>query len=58
MFGFGMPELILILLICLVVLGPGRLPQLGSAFGAAIKGFRGAVPPSPLDPRGEEKPSE
>lgn len=43
MFGFGMPELILILVICLVVFGPGKLPQLGSSLGGAIKGFRRAA---------------
>ena len=43
MFGFGMPELILILVICLVVIGPGKLPQLGASLGSAIKGFRRAV---------------
>ncbi|QOX80493.1 twin-arginine translocase TatA/TatE family subunit [Trichlorobacter lovleyi] len=43
MFGFGMPELVLILVICLVVFGPGKLPQLGSSLGGAIKGFRRAT---------------
>lgn len=43
MFGFGMPELILILVICLVVFGPGKLPQLGSSLGGALKGFRRAT---------------
>lgn len=43
MFGFGMPELILILVICLVIFGPGKLPQLGSSLGDAIRGFRRAT---------------
>lgn len=50
MFGFGMPELVLILVICLVVFGPGKLPQLGASLGGAIKGFRRAVDtPTQLD---------
>ena len=40
MFGFGMPELIVIGVILLVILGPGKLPELGSSLGKAIKGFK------------------
>jgi sec-independent protein translocase protein TatA len=43
MFGFGMPELFIILAIVLVVAGPSKLPQLGQALGSSIKGFRRAV---------------
>lgn len=43
MFGFGMPELVLILAICLVVFGPGKLPQLGASLGGAIRSFRRAT---------------
>ena len=43
MFGFGMPELIMILVIMLVVFGPAKLPQMGSALGGAIRGFRKAA---------------
>lgn len=43
MFGFGMPELIIILVVMLVVVGPAKLPQLGSALGGAIRGFRKAA---------------
>jgi len=42
MFGFGMPELIVILVIVLVVFGAGRLPEIGSAFGKSIKNFKRA----------------
>ncbi len=42
MFGFGMPELIVILVIVLVVFGAGRLPEIGSALGKSIKNFKRA----------------
>jgi sec-independent protein translocase protein TatA len=40
MFGFGMPELVIILAIVLVVFGAGRLPEIGSALGKSIKNFK------------------
>ncbi len=42
MFGFGMPELIVIGVVVLLIFGPGKLPQIGSALGGAIKSFRSA----------------
>ena len=43
MFGFGMPELIVILVIVLVVFGAGRLPEIGSALGKSIKNSKRAT---------------
>lgn len=43
MFGLGMPELIVILVIALIFFGPGKLPELGSSLGKAIKGFKKAA---------------
>ena len=43
MFGIGMPELIVILVIALIFFGPGKLPDLGSSIGKAIRGFKKAV---------------
>ena len=42
MFGFGMPEMIIVLVIALVVVGPAKLPQLGQALGSGIRNFRKA----------------
>lgn len=38
-----MPELILILVIALIVFGPGKLPEVGRAIGRGIQEFRQAT---------------
>lgn len=38
--GFGVTELLIILLIVLVFFGAGKLPEIGSALGKGIQGFR------------------
>lgn len=43
MFGIGMPELIIILVIILVIFGAGKLPEIGAGLGKGIKGFKKAV---------------
>jgi sec-independent protein translocase protein TatA len=42
MFGVGLPELIIIMVIALVVFGAGRLPEVGSALGKGIRDFKGS----------------
>jgi len=43
MFGLGMQELIIILVIILVLFGAKRLPELASGMGKAIKNFKKAT---------------
>lgn len=40
MFGIGMPELLVIMVVALVVLGPRRLPELARQLGKAMGEFR------------------
>jgi Tat protein translocase TatB subunit len=40
MFGIGMPELLLILALALIVLGPKKLPELARALGKGMAEFR------------------
>lgn len=42
MFGFGLPELLVVLVIVLVVFGAGRLPEIGGALGKSIRNFKNA----------------
>ncbi len=43
MFGLGISELLVILIIVLIVFGANRLPEIGSGLGKAIRGFKESV---------------
>jgi sec-independent protein translocase protein TatA len=53
MFGIGMPELIIVLVIVLIVFGAGKLPEIGAGIGNAIKNFKKAT-----NEKTEEEPKE
>lgn len=63
MFGLGIQELVIILIIVLLLFGASRLPELGSSMGKAIRGFKDslagkdAIDVTPKKEKGEEKRS-
>ena len=60
MFGIGLPELLVILLACLLLFGANRLPEIGKSLGEGIREFKKALhEASEKDPKSKEggKPS-
>jgi len=55
MFGIGMPELIIILVIILIIFGAGKLPEIGAGMGKAIRNFKGASDEEKKEPEKIEK---
>ena len=43
MFGLGIGELLVVLVIILIIFGAGRLPEIGESVGRGIRNFRKAV---------------
>ncbi len=43
MFGLGMNEIIIILVVVLVIFGAGKLPEIGEGLGKGIKSFKKSV---------------
>lgn len=67
MFGLGMQELIIILIIVLVLFGATRLPEIGRGIGQAIRNFKKATsepdeiditPKRPVEEKKEEGESK
>ena len=58
MFGLGVTELIIILVIVVVLFGAQRLPQIGSGIGEAIKNFKKSTSELTGNKDAEDKNSE
>lgn len=54
-FNIGPGELILVLVIVLIIFGPGKLPDIGSAIGRGVREFRKASSDLEDSIRGETK---
>ena len=40
MFGLGFPEMAVIIVVAIVIFGPKKIPELGSALGKTLRGFK------------------
>jgi len=45
MFGLGWPEILIILGVMVLIFGPKRIPELGSALGKTLRGFKDELNP-------------
>ena len=49
MFGLGITELIVILIIVVLIFGANRLPEIGAGMGKAIRGFKDGLKDDPKE---------
>lgn len=55
MFGLGVPEIAVIGLVAVLIFGPKKIPEIGSALGKTIRGFKEEMDNPRLDDGREEE---
>lgn len=55
MFGLGIPEVAVISLVAVLIFGPKKIPEIGSALGKTIKGFKEEMDNPRLDEEEQER---
>ncbi len=56
--NFGVPELILVILLALLIFGPGRVARLGTELGKGIRGFKEGLQADKAKKEAEKTDSE
>lgn len=49
LFGLGWPEVAIITIVAIVIFGPKKIPELGSALGKTLRGFKEEIKGSGAD---------
>ncbi len=47
MFGVGFLELVVVVVICLLMFGPGKVPEVGAVLGKSLRAFQQVLDPPP-----------
>ena len=53
--GIGVPELLIVLVIALIVLGPKKLPEVGRSLGRGMREFKDSISGMSIDDDDEEE---
>ena len=54
MFGLGLPEIAVIVVVSLLVFGPKKIPEIGGALGKTVRGFKEEMEGSDMDTKKEQ----